>query len=439
MVKDTTYTSMYEGGDILKGCPETVVCSFTKLVKKDVLHEFMFPLHWNTVYIQEDFFDYLMHAARNRDSIWSTCGEYGFEREDVPSNSTVLHHLRNLDMETVDELYKKANKKLVEIAQKNGVFRKVNVQLAIDFVGIPYYGRKRDEWRWKKGKKKGWRRVYRWILVSFVDGDQKYVVYAMPVPYTAPIEEVITSALTYVYRLCKVVSGTIYVDREFFSVKAVNALQKFCSTHKSYWLMPAQKNERVKRYLREEGIYRGYTMHNKKREPATFTLAVVRNEKGKLHAFATNLPVVTKDDFSRHYNRRWSKITDENGDLLPFGVVLLDRLYSFYERRWQIETNIRCIKHPFLITTSSPHMPAHDYLMRFAVLCCFAWMVINALLLKEFGSSYWLKGRTFERLLCAENIIPRNVKYSFTKAPKTMDAFPKDPDATNPFFAHTEP
>ncbi|MBU7030611.1 MAG: hypothetical protein HXS48_27000 [Theionarchaea archaeon] len=65
--------------------------------------------------------------------------------------------------------------------------------------------------------------------------------------------------------------------------------------------------------------------------------------------------------------------------------------------------------------------------------------IYKALLLKEFGSSYWLKGRTFERLLCAEEIIPHNVKYSFTKAPKTMDAFPKDPDATNPFFAHTEP
>jgi len=84
-----------------------------------------------------------------------------------------------------------------------------------------------------------------------------------------------------------------------------------------------------------------------------------------------------------------------------------------------IETNIRSTRHPFLINTTSLHMPIRDYLMRIAVICCFAWMVINTFMINEYGYNYWIKIRMFIFLLFNEAIDenPEKLKKAFTKAP----------------------
>lgn len=428
MVEDTICTSRDEGEDILKGFPEEVLHSFVEF-SKDIFSEFMFPLHWNATYRKEDFFDFLMHTARNRDSISHTTKRYGFDREKAPAGDTVLYHLQRLDMETVEELYMKANLKILEFVQEKGIFRKMDVQLAVDFVGVEYYG-EYNEWVHKMCIDGEWMRMFRWLEVSLVDEDQKYMIYVRPVPASYDKRELLHSVLEHVYTFCGIENGVIYLDREFFNVRYINTLDEFCSLHNSFWLMPARETSRVKTYLGEEGIYPEYTMHNKWREEASFTLVVALNDKGNLRPFATNLCVETKEEFVTHYNEKWKKITDENGDLLPL-IVILRRLFDIYRRRWQVETGNRCVKHPFLITTSSANMPTRDYLMRFAFLSCFSWMAINTYLFNEFGPSYWVTGRTFEELLCTKTIVPERLKRCFVKAPKSMKPFPKGPKSSS--------
>lgn len=276
------------------------------------------------------------------------------------------------------------------------------MQLAVDFVYKVFYGKNRDGWVWTTQKDGKWVHLYQWAEVSLVDRDLKYPLYTEPAPASAATAEekakLLTKVLEKTYDFYSIVSARIYVDREFFNVDCINALQLFCKQHKSKWLMPAKETDTVKEKLTlgVEGVYSHY-ITNKKRERAYFTLAIALNEKGKLRPFATNMNVENPRE-----------------------------LFTFYKRRWQIETNNRSEKHPFLINTTSLHMPTRDYLMRTAVICCFAWMVINTFMINKYGFKYWITIRMFIVLLFDKSIDkdPEKLKKAFSKAPlsaRTME------------------
>lgn len=393
MVNDTIHTTVSKEGDILKGCPEKVACAFIKMMEK-VFCKFGFHMHWNAAYEKVDFSSILIHAARNGDFI--TNGSYTYKMDhNGPSGDTVLYHLHKLDMKTVDMLYKRANWYLYSFARRYRIYRRINVQLAIDFTDKVYYGEYDKRWVWKKKENERWIRAQRWIAVSFVDKDQKYVIHIEPVPVSTDKKQLLTSVLTRVFQVYNIFNARVYVDREFFNVPYIQALQEFSASHRMLWLMPAKRTPRVEQKLdlETEGVYNDFYISNRKRERAYFRLVIAQNKGEKLHAFATNFIVLTPGD-----------------------------LYPLYQRRWQIETNNRSIKHPFLINTTSKYMPTRDYLMRFAALCCFAWMLINALLVKEFGFNCWVPGRTFAILLVEHCSTPEKVKKVFRKAPLSARA-----------------
>ena len=393
MVRKSTNTNNNEEEDILKGFPEEVVHAFLKKGEK-VLTQYMPPLHWNSFYRKEDFAKQLIFIARHGDFISDGSRVYNVKHSGA-SGDTILHHLHNLDMETVQKLYDKANKSLLKLLKKYKIYKSGNVQLAVDFLGKLFYGVNRDEWVWKKKIDGKWKRMYVWIMVSLVDKNQKYPLYIEPAPASAAqaegMAELVTSVLEKVYTFYNISSGRVYLDREFFNVEVINALKEFCEHHKTYWLMPAKRTSRVKKMLEpdEEGIFNFY-ITNKKKKRAYFILILTRNEEGILHPFATNILLIT-----------------------------LSMLYLFYQRRWQIETNIRSTKHPFLINTTSVHEPTRDFLMRFAVLCCFIWMLINAVMIKETDYKHWITIHMFIYLLFDTEIDenPQGLKKAFTKAP----------------------
>jgi hypothetical protein len=393
MVEDSNHTSGYEERDILKGFPETIVHAFLKKGER-VLTQYMPSSHWNRFYKKGDIAKQLMFIARHGDFISDGSRIYNVKYAGA-SGDTVLHHMHNLDMETVQNLYDKANKSLLQLIKKYRVYKSGNVQLAVDFMAKLFYGKHRDEWVWKKKIDGEWKRMYVWILVSLVDKNQKYPLYIEPAPaLTARAEgmaAVVTSVLEKVYTLYNISSGKVYVDREFFNVEVINALKEFCRHHKSYWLMPAKRTSRVKKALEsEKEEILNFYIQNKKKKRAYFILVLTRNEEGILHPFATNILLKT-----------------------------LNILYLFYRRRWQIETNIRSTRHPFLINTTSVHMPTRDFLMKLAVLCCFIWMLINAVMIKATDFNHWVTNHMFIFLLfnTAIDENPEILKKAFTKAP----------------------
>lgn len=397
MTEDTD-TDDYEERDILKRFPDRLAHAFLKEAER-VLTEYMPSMHWNAQYTKRDFAKQLVFIARHRDFISNGSCVYNFDHSG-PSGDTILYHLQHLSVEDVQHLYEKANGLLLHLAKKHRLYRNVNVQLAVDFTDKDFYGEYRDKWIWKKNENLNWKRMYKEILVSMIDKDQKYPLYIEPAPASAArakeMAELLTSVLENTFSFYDIFSARLCVDREFFNVEAINALQTFAKSHTLEWLMPAKETGRVKKMLAlgVEGVW-PYHIQNKKRKRAHFTLVIALNEKGQLRPFATNMKIENPRE-----------------------------LFTIYKRRWQIETNNRSIKHPFLINTTSVHLPTRDFLMRLATLLCFLWMLINALMIREFGYNYWIKSRMFSVLLFNESVDknPKKLKKAFTKAPLSAQA-----------------
>ena len=136
MVEDSNHTDEYEERDILKGSPETIVHAFLKKGER-VLTQYMPSLHWNRFYKKGDIAKQLMFIARHGDFISDGSRIYNVKYAGA-SGDTVLHQLHNLDMETVQDLYDKANKSLLQLIKKYRVYKSGNVQLAVDFMAKPF-------------------------------------------------------------------------------------------------------------------------------------------------------------------------------------------------------------------------------------------------------------------------------------------------------------
>jgi len=401
MTEDTD-TDDYEERNVLKCFPEKMAHTFIKKSER-ALCQFMPRSHGNSLYTRKDFAKQLVYIACHGDFISNGSRVYNLEHSGA-SGDTILHHLHNLSMEDVQCLYEGVNKYLLQLIKKHNIYRRVNVQLAVDFTNKKFYGKHRDEWVRKIYKDGEWMRVYGWMMVSMIHKDLKYPLCIEPAPATVAkaekMAELLKKVLEKTYSFCSIYSGLICLDREFFNVKVINLLQSFCKWHNSQWLMPAKETKSVKKKLNlgVEGIY-PHHITNKKRERAHFTLVIAYNDEGELRPFATNIQVENPKE-----------------------------LFLIYKRRWQIETNIRSTRHPFLINTTSLHMPIRDYLMRIAVICCFAWMVINTFMINEYGLNYWITIRMFIVLLFNETIDenPEKLKKAFTKAPLSAQTMERE-------------
>ena len=399
---ENTDTCDYEERSVYNGSPEKAAHAILKKIERILAH-FVPQSHWNVTFRKEDFAKQLVFVAFSGDFISNGSRSYKmlcsllgfFFSESTPiSGKAVLYHMHKLSMEDVQNLYENANRYLLKLAKKHKILKRVNVQLVVDFVGKKFYGKHRDLWVWKKKEEKKWVHLYEWIEVSLVDKDFKYPIYVEAAPASCArakeMAELLIAVLEKTYAFYEIFSAKIYVDRGFYNVEVINGLDDFCKRHRSQWLMPAIQNKRVKKKLElgEEMVY-SHSMQNKKRKRACFPLVTALNEKGELRPFATNITVE------------------------PLG-----KLFTFYRRRWQIETNNRSEKHPFLINTTSVHMPTRDYLMRLACIFCFAWMILNNVLIKD-GFDHWITIHTFIMVLffleCVRD--PQALEYTFSKAP----------------------
>ena len=123
------------------------------------------------------------------------------------------------------------------------------------------------------------------------------------------MKELILKSLQYV-------NGKIGVlcDREFFTCPYIKALYEL----NLKFLMPARKNKRIKKIIRETREYPRvvkYPMGQGKNK-VEFWLFLVKDKEGEVHAFATNVPVDEKN---------------------------AEKLAEFYRNRWTVETSYRML------------------------------------------------------------------------------------------------
>ena len=105
----------------------------------------------------------------------------------------------------------------------------------------------------------------------------------------------------------------MYMDREFYSTPVINLLEKYDQKY----LMPAKKTAPVKKLMKENEApcVLPYTLHGKYGTADT-TLILVKDKKGKVRVFATNLNI----DASQ-----------------------AEKLFDMYENRWTVDTSYRMV------------------------------------------------------------------------------------------------
>ena len=240
------------------------------------------------------------------------------------------------------------NDELVSIALSSGLFKKP-VVCAIDYTKIPYYGIFNSNVIRSKHDK-GTELFYEYASMSVVENGKRICIYTVRITLLSEekheiLRRLITQALA---RGIKI--KMLLVDRAFFTVDCINALHEM----KIKFIMPCVGNERVQAAidtLGRTGKLEKFPIYNAKRVEAVFTMIVVRNDKGKLMGFATNIAGWSVQYFVR-------------------------RIPKVYRKRWSIETTFRKMKEIVGMTTSDlPELRLVYFML--AMILYNIWQVVN--------------------------------------------------------------
>jgi hypothetical protein len=267
------------------------------------------------------------------------------------------------------EIWKKlaaVNDELVAIAVDSDLFKKP-VICAIDYTKIPYYGTFNSNIVRSKHDK-GTELFYEYASISVVENGRRICIYTIQITLLSEekheiLRRLITQALA---REIKI--KMLLVDRAFFTVECINTLKEM----EIKFIMPCVANERVQSAidtLGRTGKLDKFPIYNAHRVEATFTMVVVRNDKGELIAFATNII-------------GWSI------------QYFVSRIPKEYRKRWSIETTFRKMKEAVGMTTSPlPELRLIYFML--AMILYNVWQVVNYCFLSHLQASYDSKKKIF--------------------------------------------
>ena len=154
-----------------------------------------------------------------------------------PSPDTLLRRLESLNLSHVVDALNSANRVVLTGHAKDGM------KMAIDFTEEPYYG-KLDMYVTRSKYKSGTDRFHTFATISVVGKDEKerLTLYSLPVTMLDTKEDIVKKLLENSPR-----PSVLMMDRGFFKTEMIKLLQSMGIN----FIMPAVRNERIKRMLNE--------------------------------------------------------------------------------------------------------------------------------------------------------------------------------------------
>jgi hypothetical protein len=163
---------------------------------------------------------------------------------EAPSADTLLYRLKKLESGDAYEMLVDANDEIIEELKKRGAFRRP-VIAAIDLTGDPYYGEYNNRVRRSK-RERGTNLFYTCANLHVVEHGRRVTVFEIPVrqldDHAMIVERLIRAA-----QKRGITIRILLIDRGFYSVDVMNKLDELGVRY----LMPAIKNERIKRAIEE--------------------------------------------------------------------------------------------------------------------------------------------------------------------------------------------
>jgi len=325
------------------------------------------PSASNTHFTRDALNECLLYLSAEERYAESGLEDLGCTRE-VPSSDGLLYRLKKLKSGDAHRMLMDANDAIIKEMKRRGVFRKP-VIAAIDLTDDPYYGEYNNRVR-RSRRDRGTNLFYTYASLHGVENGRRVTVFEIPVHQLddhALVVERLINATTKKARGIRI--RILLIDRGFYSVDVMKKLDELGVRY----LMPAIKNERIKRAIEEH--HNGqipnmvkFSIRNAAEQQAFFGLMIYPKKGAKetdpVHeryiVFATNMR------YGEAF-RLFPEIPDE------------------YRRRWGIETGYR-VQNQVKAKTTSKNFTVRMVYQMLSVIVYNVWQLANILLVIELGT-----------------------------------------------------
>ena len=324
----------------------------TKLVKKLVYPQIDIKIKENGKFTTKDLLDVLVHIAYSHD--FTTNGSSTFQElypdAKAPSGDLMLYHFSKLQsVDKIKEMFISIFDVIFNFTKQNyKLLNKRKVDIAFDVHKIPYYGNKNGSYVTEGKHERGTTHFYQFLTCSIVVGGQRFTIDAIPIHKLDSIENLINESLERVKQ--KVHIDKAYLDRGFDKPKVINVIK----SHKVKFIMPKVRSETVKAWMRKSEECKSRFIENfeigQHENKAIVNLILVDDEEGVKRAFITNFYIPEQ---LAHY------------------------LYSWYSKRWGIETGYRQFDHDFKAKTTTKNYHIRLFYFLFSVCLYNLWVLVN--------------------------------------------------------------
>jgi len=319
-----------------------------KLIRKKIYPKINLDIRSNSIFRKNDFLDFLVHIALTED--FAENGSRTFSQilnKRTPTSDTLLYHIKKFeDRKLLQKMFIEIFNLIYKMSKRSNLLSGRKLDVAIDFTDWFYYGKDRGMMVLGKKPEKGTTKCFRFATINVVEHGERFTLLALPVSTFDSKEKILENLISFAKKRISI--RKLYVDRGFFSSSVINLLKKMGIT----FLMPAIKNDRVIDYsysVSPPAVIKNYPMKDCK-----FNLVILEKEE-KRYAFATNM----------NFN---------NNDIL-----LSEKLFNPYSKRWGIETSYR-VKKCFRGKTTSRNYIVRQFYFMLSVVLYDLWILVNLLL-----------------------------------------------------------
>ena len=245
----------------------------------------------------------LVEAAKLHDSIKETT--------DKPDSDSVFKRIEHASLDLIKKAFQLHIKSLFMLT--GDYFKRGKVILAFDETYEEYFGRMKNAWIWGYKPKKGSTGCFKFLVLSIVKNNRRYVLGAVPVFIGYNKEKTVMEMLKFAEQFVKV--KAILFDKGFYSAKLVKELEE----RNTGYVILVPKNKKTKKYLEQKGNTFEHIMTTRdkyNKYELKLKIKVARNLYEYDWMLLTNMEYRNTTQFVNLYRKRWNienifRITDK--------------------------------------------------------------------------------------------------------------------------------
>ena len=307
-----------------------MTCNHIENEVKSFLDKCLLKVGNNIVYSTLVIVKLLMEAAKMQD--------YLKEVADKPDSDSVFKRLEHATLNLIKKAFEFHIKSLFH--KTGDFFKRGKVILAIDETYEEYFGKQKNVWIWGYKPKKGSTGCFKFLVLSIVKNNRRYVLGAVPVHIGYNKEQAVMEMLKFAGQFIKI--KAVLFDKGFYSAKVIKQLE----SRKIGYVILVPKNKKTKKYLEQKGN--------------TFEHEMLTRDK--YNKYILKLKIKVARDV---YEHDWMILTNLN-------YRNTTQLVNLYKKRWNIE-NIFRITDKIRIRTNSTNIVAKTLLFIIALVIYNLW------------------------------------------------------------------